>query len=454
MKKITLSSQIIPKYYPSFKDTTFMHKIFTSGRAGTKSSRGGLKAVWKVISDDDCAVFIIRKKHNKLSSTVFKEVLRAIKRLGMTYATPKSRNKNAEFYVTNSPMQIKYLKNGNIIYFTGSDGIDDTKGMIDENNTIKLVIIDEVTEFFDHNKDGEGDLTNIVATFVRGNDDEFCVEYYFNPPRNPKAPVMEWTRKMEAREDCLHIHTDYRDVPRQWLGEKLIAEAEAMKIADEKLYRWLWLGETTGLDDLIYYMFDESKHVAEPTLEQLDAMNYLVIGIDYGQMNATTYQCFGLDYKNKCMRGIDEYYYSGRDSGHQRSPSEYAMDFKGFKERVEVATKKRVAYVYIDPSAKGLQEEIKRVCPDIKPIGADNTVLLGINRIQKMMSLGYFYMSPKQKNLIGEMYLYEWNKDALDRGSEVPIKQSDHCCDAIRYATMGQWHNIKRLLPMLEGGEK
>lgn len=450
MKQITLSSQIIPKYRKYFLDTSYMHKIYTSGRAGTKSSMGALKVVWKVISDDDCAVFVIRKKHNKLSSTVFKEVLRAIKRLGMTYATPKSKNKNAEFYVTNSPMQIKYLKNGNIIYFTGSDGVDDTKGMIDENNTIKLVVIDEVTEFFEHNKDGEGDLTNIIATFVRGNNAEFCVDYYFNPPRNPKAPVMEWTTKMESRPDCLHIHTDYRDVPVEWLGEKLIAEAETMKEADEKLYRWLWLGETTGLDDLIFYMFDESKHVCDPTPEQINQMQYLVIGVDYGQMNATTFQCYGLDFRSKSMRGIDEYYYSGRDTGRQRSPSEYAMDFKDFKDKVEAQTKKRVVYVYIDPSAKGLQEEIKRVCPEVKIVGADNTVLLGINRIQKMLSLGYFYLSPKQKNQIAELYLYEWDKQALDRGSEIPVKNHDHCCDATRYATMGQWKNIRRLLPMLE----
>lgn len=33
------------------------------------------------------------------------------------------------------------------MYFAGSDGIDDTKGIIDEERPIKLVIIDEATEF-------------------------------------------------------------------------------------------------------------------------------------------------------------------------------------------------------------------------------------------------------------------------------------------------------------------
>ena len=80
-KEIKLSSLIIKKYHDTFNNTSYVHKIFTSGRAGTKSSRGAIKAVYKVISDDSCSVVVLRKFHNKLKKTVYKEVLRAIKRL-------------------------------------------------------------------------------------------------------------------------------------------------------------------------------------------------------------------------------------------------------------------------------------------------------------------------------------------------------------------------------------
>lgn len=265
-KKIKLSDIIIPKYHDTFNDTSYMHKIFTSGRAGTKSSRGAIKAVYKIISDDDCSVVIIRKFHNKLKKTVYKEVLRAIKRLGLD---------KRDFKITVSPMEVRYLRNGNTIYFTGNDSIDDTKGMIDEEKPIKLVIVDELTEFFEKGE-GEDELVNITATFVRGNDDEFCMEYYFNPPRNDKALVMEWTHKMEKRSDCIRIHTDYRDVPIEWLGKKLIEEAKVMLKADEKLYNWLWLGLCTGLDELIYYMFNEDIHVKEVTKKDIKNMRFLV----------------------------------------------------------------------------------------------------------------------------------------------------------------------------------
>ncbi len=178
-------------------------------------------------------------------------------------------------------------------------------------------------------------------------------------------------------------------------------------------------------------------------------MKYLSIGVDYGQMNATTYEAFGIDYKDKCVRGIDEYYYSGRDTGKQKSPSDYARDFKDFKERIEAETELKVIYAFIDPSAKGLQEEIRRICPDVIVKDARNDVALGISRVQKMLSFRRLFISPKQKHLIEEMYLYGYDPDLLDKGKEVPIKENDHCEDGTRYLIMGIWKFIKMLLPML-----
>ena len=121
-----------------------MHQILTSGRAGTKSSAMAIMADFLIVSEDDSAAVIMRKHHNKLRKTVYQECVRAIGRLGLS---------KKHFTITRSPMQITYKKNGNTIYFTGSDSIDDTKGMIDEKNHIRLVVLDELTEFFDK---GEG----------------------------------------------------------------------------------------------------------------------------------------------------------------------------------------------------------------------------------------------------------------------------------------------------------
>lgn len=437
---VRLSDIIIPKYHDTFNDITYMHKIFTSGRAGTKSSRGAIKAVYKIISDDNCSVVILRKFHNKLKKTVYKEVLRAIKRLGLD---------KSDFKITVSPMEVKYLPNGNTIYFTGNDSIDDTKGMIDEEKPIKLVIVDELTEFFDKGE-GEDELSNIEATFVRGNDDEFCMEYYFNPPRNSKASVMKWLNKMKKRIDVIHIHTDYRDVPKKWLGKKLIDSALAMKTVDEQMYNWIWLGISTGLAEVVYYMFDEKRHISDDF--DFKSLIHIGITIDYGHLNATTFQALGLDQDKMILQGIDEYYHSGRISGRQKAPSEYARDLKEFYERIEKMTTRKVEAVFIDPSARGFAEEIKRIMPGIRIVPANNKVQLGIERTQKLLSFSKFRVSSKQEHLIDEFGMYKYNKDLLDKGKEEVIKQNDHCMDAMRYYVMGMWNYLKFLLPVTERG--
>ena len=188
-------------------------------------------------------------------------------------------------------------------------------------------------------------------------------------PKNPKDPIMQWTEKMCKRADTIRIHTTYQDVPISWLGQKLIASAEAMKEADPIMYDWMWLGKCTGLEDVIYYMFDEKKHVSSEYDWQ--DISYIGIGVDYGQMNATTYEAYGVDSRSKRLQGLGEYYWSGRESQHQRSPSEYARDFAEFKRELEAPhpatrapgetnmVRRKVISVFIDPSARGLAEEIR-----------------------------------------------------------------------------------------------
>ena len=416
--RIKISEIIIQKYYSLIRDTEHTHIILTSGRAGTKSSFMAILTSLKIISDPECSAVILRKYHNKLKKTVYKEILRGIKRLGL--------DKKKHFKTTVSPMEIKYKKNGNTIYFTGNDSIDDTKGMIDESKPIKLVVLDELTEFFDGGE-GEEELANIEATFIRGNNqNDFKMIYLFNPPKNPNAPIMKWLEKMKKRSDVLHIHVTYQDVPESWLGKALIKSAAAMAEVDPKMYEWVWLGKCIGVDELIYYMFSQSCIYSQIPEEEKKIIGEIGIGVDYGQKNPTTFQAFGIDWVHRCLRGLDEYYHCGRDEG-QKSPSEYAKDFKAFCEQLEKEYNRRISWVFIDPSAKGLAEEIKRLMPDISIRDADNTVTLGIGRVQKMLSFGKLLISEKQKHLIEEMGLYQYDDKSIEKGKEVPLKINDHC---------------------------
>lgn len=445
-QKIKISDIIIPKYMPIFNNRSIRHIILTSGRAGTKSSYAAIRSDFQIVSDPHASVVVLRKHHNKLRKTVYKEMIRGIKRLGL------SKNK---FSIKVSPMEISYKKTGATIYFSGSDGIDDTKGIIDEDKPIKLVVLDELTEFFDDGE-GEDELQNIEATFIRGNQSGFQMIYLFNPPKNPNASIMEWVAKMEQRPDCIHIHTDYRDVPPSWLGPDLIESAEALREIDPKQYEWVWLGKCIGIEDVIYYMFSPEKHLyrfADYPDEEKRRIGEIGIGVDYGQQNPTTFEAFGIDYEAQKLRGIAEYYHSGRDEGKQKSPSEYAQDLKVMCDAIEIMYDRVVSYIFIDPSAAGLIEEVRRVLPHVTIMKAKNDVKLGISRVQKFLSFCRLLVSDTQTHLIKEFGLYQYDPKSIERGEEVPLKINDHCCDALRYLVMGMWSRIKFMLPPIERGD-
>lgn len=444
-KQVRISDIVIPKFLTCFNDISHVHKIMDSGRAGTKSSYAAIHGIYKIVSEDECSVIVMRKFHNKLSKTVYNEFKRAIKRLGL---------KKKQFKITKNPMKITYLKNGNSVYFTGNDSIDDTKGIIDEEKPIKLVILDELTEFFERGQ-GEDEISNIEATFVRGNDDEFCMEYYFNPPKNPNAPIFKWVKKMEKRSDCIHIHVDYRDVPEKWLGKKLIQSAMEMKKVDERMYNWIWLGISIGLDEIIYYMFDKDKHILDRNLtnDEINGITRIDASCDYGQMNATVFEFWGLNPTQKTVFGLDEFYHSGRESGKQLTPSEYAFKFKKMCKKIKEEFGQYPRNLYIDPSARGLAEEIKRACPFIKIRGAQNDVKLGISRVQKAIAFQKVLFSTRQEMLLNEIVIYSYDKKSIESGIEKPVKDDDHCMDALRYYIMGIWKYIKRYLPDVEKNE-
>lgn len=436
---------IIPEFWEVLDDTEHMHKVLSSGRAGTKSSMAGIKVIDTITRSEPAAVVVLRKRHNKLRKTVYKEVIRAITRLGY--------DKN-DYEIGVSPMQIRCKATGNIVYFAGSDSIDDTKGIIDEDKPIVLVVLDELTEFFDVGE-GEEELSNIEATFVRGNDESFEMYYLYNPPKNPNAPINLWRQKMELRPDALCKHVDYRDVPIRWIGKKLVEAAERLREIDYKMYRWVWLGEAVGIDEVIYYMFGDSQR-KEPK-----ATTYKLIGagVDYGQQNATTYQFAGLNINARRLEGLTEFYHSGRESGKQKSPSEYAQDFIDTCDALYEKYFFTVCYVFIDPSAQGLAEEIKRLARKVKKYNiiikdAENDVKTGIQRCQKCFTFCVTTVSESQPNLIRELGRYEYDKESIEKGLEKPVKIDDHCCDAWRYLIMGMWSKIKNFLPFDNGSEE
>lgn len=84
---------------------------------------------------------------------------------------------------------------------------------------------------------------------------------------------------------------------------------------------------------------------------------------------------------------------------------------------------------------------------------AENDVALGISRVQKLLAFDVLSVSPCQENAIREFGVYEYDKKSIEKGKEIPVKESDHCMDGIRYVVMGAWYKLKYFLPVEEQEE-
>jgi PBSX family phage terminase large subunit len=191
---------------------------------------------------------------------------------------------------------------------------------------------------------------------------------------------------------------------------------EYVGVFHDRFIKGLWV----LAEGLIYdmwrddYLFDDGE---TPT----DGDMY--VAIDYGTTNPATFLKI-LDDGQKIWI-LDEYYWSSKEKNRQKEDSEYADDFKAF------VGDDPVIRAIIDPSAASFKRSLLNRGFNVKE--AENDVVEGIRRVSTMMAHGNIRIHKKCKNLRNELMAYIWDEKAAERGEEKPLKQSDHCMDALRY---------------------
>lgn len=439
--RISLRSLIAPHFWASFKSKAF-HQIDKGGRGSTKTSKNALKICYHLLKENDCAAICIRRYQKSLRDSVYKEIKRALRRLGL--------REGADYKAFLSPLGIQ-LFNGNRIYFAGADDYEKLKGMIDENTPFKLVWFEELTEF----KNPE-DVDNIVATFSRGNDDWFSVLYTYNPPKNRFDWINQWAKEKTA-EGYQVTESDYRGVPSKWLGKKFLEEAERLKKFDERRYNWMYLGEVIGMEGLIFN-FDQVQHITEAEIKEKDLrVLYLDFSVDGGhQSSATTCVCFGYLSDRRWVL-LDLYYYSPKEKPTKKAPSELAKDIFSFEKAMVKKWGASIDQETIDSAEGALRNQFfkdygKRLHPVNK--GKDKQTL--IDYAQDFLAKGKFFVLDNSNNtqFLCEMHNYMYKEGSIERGKPEPDKTehelrgnpyynaysrdsayyyADHTCDAFQY---------------------
>lgn len=420
---ISIKSLISPSFWNVFNSKK-PYIILDGGRGSTKTSMCALKLVYHCLSEEKCSAIVLRKYQNTLRNSVFKEIKKASNRLGLI--------ENVDYTASVSPMKVTFY-NKNSIYFAGTDDIEKLKGFIDETRPIKLIWIEEASEF-----ESEDDFQQIIATFSRGNSDYFISLFSFNPPKNKYSFINVWEEKMKKRNDTLISHTDYRTVPKEWLGKMFIDEAERLKKYDEKRYRWIYLGEVIGIEGLIYnpdlFIIESPDYIEKNKLRIL----YVDFSIDCGhQTSATSCGAYGYATDGRWYL-LDSYYYSPHEKSRKKAPSELAQDLFNFRTAICKKYQTIVDTETIDSAEGALRNQYFAMFGiDLHPVNKGKNKEELIEYSQDFIDLGKYVILNTSNNWIHikEMKNYMWKKDSVEKGKPEPDKEEKELTGETYYNT-------------------
>ena len=246
----------------------------------------------------------------------------------------------------------------------------------------------------------------------------------FDGALNPQSPN-HWLKEfLDSDADIYQQHYTIFDNP--FLPPEFV-ENLCKEYAGTVYYKRYILGEWALAEGLIYPMYADA--IAEPPSNS--APSARVLSLDYGTMNAFAAALW--EKHGDVWHMADEYYYSGRDSGAQKTDEEYARAIDEFT--AGLADEHHKLKTIIDPSAASFIALLRKRWR-YHVIQADNAVLDGIRETATSMQTGKIKISPRCKSWIKEAQGYVWDDSAAE---DRPVKVNDHMMDAMRYfvKTMG-----------------
>ena len=97
---------------------------------------------------------------------------------------------------------------------------------------------------------------------------------------NPPVSLNNWANKFiqQPNEEALTLHTDYTQVPPEWLGGVFLNEAQRIQSLNPKVYEHEYLGIPTGSGGEVFTTL-EVREIAD---EELAMQCYRYVGCDFG----------------------------------------------------------------------------------------------------------------------------------------------------------------------------
>lgn len=234
--------------------------VFEGGRGGLKSSFVAFKIVELIKNNPQMHACITRQVAGTLKDSVYANMKWAINELGLM----------EEFECKVSPLEIKYIKTGQTIYFRGLDDETKLKSIKPEFGYIGILWKEEKDQM-----KGDAQERSVNQSVLRGGDESYDFSSY-NPPKSKS----NWVNRIKLIPNPKRVihHSSYLEAPAEWLGQKFIDDAAHLKEINPEAYEHEYLGVPNG-DGGNVFEYLEIRDIAD---EEISRMDRIFAGVDYG----------------------------------------------------------------------------------------------------------------------------------------------------------------------------
>jgi phage terminase large subunit len=253
---------------------------------------------------------------------------------------------------------------------------------------------------------------------------------------NPASPNHWFKEFLDSAERGVDIYCQtYTIYDNPFLPEEYVHALEA-EYAGSVWYDRYILGKWTLAEGLVYPNYANALY--EEDFEG-SARDYC-ISLDYGTSNP--FAALLWEERDGVWYGTNELYYSGRETGVQKTDDEYLRMLEVFAEPLKEGrvytgrnmwgnVEERIDRipVIVDPSAASFIA-LLRQSKWFRPVPADNDVINGIRKTSTAIERGLIKIHKRCKEWVKEAQSYIWDINSVE---DRPVKDFDHLMDATRY---------------------
>jgi PBSX family phage terminase large subunit len=410
MNNVRLSEIIASPFknvYRAVKKEEFTHFWLSGGRGSTKSSVISIIIILEIMKDPNANAVVLRKVKDTLNESVKEQLIWAINTL-----------KVEDYWdIPDAKLTLTYKPTGQQIRFRGADKPKKIKGIKFAVGYTKLIWYEELDEFTDM-----AEIRMINQSLMRGGPTPM-VFYSYNPPKSAN----NWVNyeKTITRPDRLVHHSNYLDVPKEWLGPQFIIEAEHLRDTKFDSYRHEYLGEVIGSGGQVFENV-KTRQITDDEIKQFECVRR---GADFGfAIDPFSYVVCNYDRKRRRLYIYHELFKVGLSN---------TQAIKHIKEE-----NKQNDFLIADSAEPKSIHEFRQHGLRVKGAkkGPDS-IEYGIKFLQHLDEI--IIDDIRCPNTAREFLTYEMETDAQGNYKAVYGLKNNHSIDAVRYALNDEVMNHK-----------